>query len=332
MTQALRVAVLDDYEGAMARHPALQALTGQADITFFDAPLGAAAPGKLNGFDAVCLIRERMPMPAALIEALPNLRYIAFTGARNPSCDSEAAAARGIPVSTTPGGPSKASTAEQTWALLLAAAKQLAPAEYGMRQGKWREAPNGFAYPMAALLESEQLGVIGLGAIGERVARVGLAFGMDVVAWSQNLTDERAAEVGVRSVDKQALLAGSRFVSLHLVLSDRSRGIIGADDLAQMRRDSVLVNTSRAGLIDTPALIRGLKAGQPAHAALDVHTSEPTAADDPDRELLALNNVTLSPHLGYVAEPIMDAFGRGLADVINGWLAGKPVNVMNRVG
>jgi D-3-phosphoglycerate dehydrogenase len=263
-------------------------------------------------------------MPAELIAKLPALRFLAFTGARNPSCDSAAAASRGIPVSTTPGGPSKASTAEQTWALLLAAAKQVTPAETGMRRGFWRHDADQNRYPMPSLLEGQRLGVVGLGAIGERVARVGQAFGMDVVAWSQNLTNERAAEVGVQRVDKDELIRTSRFVSLHLVLSDRTRGVIGRDELGAMRTDAVLVNTSRAGLIDTPALIEGLKAGRPAHAALDVHTSEPVAPDDPAQELLSMRNVTLSPHLGYVAEPVLDAFAQG-------WVDGQPVDVMNDV-
>lgn len=331
MGTKLKIAILDDYEGAMAAHPALRAVVEQVDLTVFDAPLGPDAAGILQPFDGVCLIRERMPMPAELINELPSLRYLAFTGARNPSCDSDAAADRGIPVSTTPGGPGKASTAEQTWALLLAAAKQLAPAENGMRNGYWRQDPDQHRYPIPSLLEGQRLGVVGLGAIGERVARVGQAFGMDVVAWSQNLTDARAAEAGVKRVSKDELLTTSRFVSLHLVLSDRSRGIIGRDQLAQMRTDSVLINTSRAGLIDTPALIDGLKAGCPAHAALDVHTSEPVAPDDPARELLTLRNVTLSPHLGYVAEPVLDAFADGLARVIQGWVRGEPVDVMNDV-
>ncbi|MGB7301750.1 MAG: D-2-hydroxyacid dehydrogenase family protein [Burkholderiaceae bacterium] len=325
----LKVAILDDYEGAMAAHPAVKAAADKVDLTTFDAPLGADAAFVLADFDGICLIRERMAFPASLLEQLPRLRFLAFTGARNPSCDVKAATARAIPVSNTPGGPSKASTAEQTWALLLAASKQLVPADTGMRAGHWRRDANNQPYPLPSMVEGERLGMVGLGSIGERVARVGLAFGMDVVAWSQNLTDERAAEVGVKRVDKAELFSTSRFISMHLVLSDRSRGIVGADEMKLMRPDSVIVNTSRAGLFDNKALIAGLKAGRPAYAAMDVHTSEPTAADDPFRELITLPNVTMSPHLAYVTERILDAFGTGLGEVISGWAAGKPVNVMN---
>lgn len=327
----LRVAILDDYEGGMAAHPAVLKAGKSVDLTIFDQPLGDRAAETLQQFDGICLIRERMAFPAALIEKLPVLRFIAFTGVRNPSCDVVAATARGIAVSNTPGGPGKASTAEQTWALMLAAAKQLVHAETGMRKGRWRRSADNFAYPLPAMVEGERLGLLGLGEIGERVAKVALAFGMEVVAWSQNLTQERARSVGARRVDKAELFSSSRFVSLHLVLSDRTRGIVGTEEFKVMRPDSIIVNTSRAGLIDTKALIRGLKAGRPAHAALDVHTSEPTANSDPARELLDLTNVTLSPHLGYVTERVFDAFGIGLGEVIQGWVADKPVNRINEV-
>lgn len=315
----------------MAAHPALVSLRDSVDLTFYDQPLGDKAATELQDFDGLCLIRERMALPAELIDQLKKLRFIAFTGARNPSLDQAAAKARGIPVSNTPGGPAKASTAEQTWALLLGAVKQLANAQSGMQSGNWRADRENRRYPLPSMLEGEQLGLLGLGEIGSRVARVAQAFGMDVVAWSQNLTDERANECGVKRVSKQALFESSRFISLHLVLSDRTRGVVGTDEFAAMRSDSVLVNTSRAGLIDTDALIQGMQAGKPAQVGLDVFPSEPLSPADPMHQLLTMPNVTLSPHLGYVSERIFDAFGSGLAEVVASWRDGSPARVINDV-
>ncbi|MEZ5660962.1 MAG: D-2-hydroxyacid dehydrogenase family protein [Burkholderiaceae bacterium] len=327
--ERLRVAILDDFEGWLDVHPAIAALRARAEITVFREPLGDGIAQSLAGFHAVCLVRERTAFPAALIESLPALRYLAFTGARNPSCDQQAAAARAIAVSNTAGGPSKRSTAELAWALAMAADKQLVAADAGMRAGRWRADAQGRAYPLPGILEGRTLGLLGLGEIGSIMAGFGRAFGMRVIAWSPNLTDERAARGGAERVARQELFEQSDVLSLHMVLADSTRGIVGARDLAAMKPGSILVNTSRAGLIDMAALPLALQAGRPGHAALDVFEHEPVVADDP---LLGLARLTLAPHLGYVNDRVFEIFATGLAEVITGWIEGRPVRVVNGVG
>lgn len=323
-----RIAICDDYERAALAAADWSAIRERADVTVFEEPFGDAARaiGALRDFDAVCLMRERTPFPADVIDALPRLKFIVFTGERNLAVDHEAAARRGIPVSFTPGGPSKASTAELTWALILAASKRIVRADTGARCGHWRADAEGRGYALPANLAGERLGLLGLGQIGARVARVGQAFGMDVVAWSQNLDDARAAEVGVRRVTKEALLETSAVVSLHLVLSARTRRIVGAAELARMRPDAVIVNTSRSGLMDERSLIDALAAGRPGWAALDVFDAEPVP---PGHPLLAVPNVTISPHLGYVNAQVFAAFHRGIVEALAAWLDGAPIRVVN---
>lgn len=337
-TNILRVAILDDYERVMATHPSIRAvMDGGApnsrpiDLTVFDQPLGGPVSmvHELAGFDAVCLIRERTPFPASLIAALPRLRYLAFTGARNPSCDHEAAAQRGIPVSNTPGGPSKAATAELAFALIMACAKRLVAADAGLRAGHWRGDDATGRWPLPAILEGRTLGLLGLGDIGQRVAGYGRAFGMNTIAWSPNLTDERAAAHSVTRVDKASLFANSDVLSIHLVLADSTRAIIGSAELASMKPDAMLVNTSRAGLIDSPALVQSLARAPQRQVALDVFNREPLDSQDPLAFLLGSPNAVLSPHLGYVNEPVLDAFARGLAQILEGWAAGQAVKVIN---
>jgi phosphoglycerate dehydrogenase-like enzyme len=323
-----RIAVCDDYERAALAGADWSAIRERADVVVFEQPFGSAERtiDALRDFDAVCLMRERTPFPATVIDALPGLKFIVFTGERNAAVDHEAAARRGIPVSCTPGGPSKASTAELTWALLLAAMKRVVPADGGTRAGHWRLDSQGRRYALPANLEGQRLGLLGLGQIGARVARVGRAFGMDVVAWSQNLDDARAAEVGVRRVPKQELFETSAAVSLHLVLSARTRGIVGAADLARMRPDAVIVNTSRSGLMDERALAAALAAGRPGWAALDVFDTEPIPIGHP---LLALPTVTISPHLGYVNAQVFSAFHHGIVEALAAWLDGAPIRLVN---
>lgn len=325
---SLRIAICDDYEGIGLGGADWSDVRARAEVVVFDRPLGGieAAAAALRDFDAICLMRERMAFPAELLERLPRLRFIVFTGQRNAAVDAASGGRRGVVVSNTPGGPVKASTAEQAWALILAGAKRLAAADAGLRTGYWRADARGAPYPLPFCLEGERLGVVGLGAIGERVARAGQAFGMEVLAWSTNLTPARAAEVGARLVSREELFRSSRVVSLHLVLSERTRGIVGAADLALMAPNSLLVNTSRDGLIAPGALVAALRAGRPGHAALDVFHAEPLPAED---ALLALPNVTFSPHLGYVAEPVFRAFHEGMREAVSAWLDGAPIRVVN---
>ncbi len=324
----IRIAICDDYEAAALADADWSAVRERAEVVVFEKPFASldAAAQRLRDFDAICLMRERQACPAALLERLPRLRFIVFTGQRNAAVDHVAAGRQGVVVSNTPGGPVKACTAEQTWALILAGAKRLAAADAGVRAGHWRGDAQGARYPLPFCLEGARLGVIGLGAIGERVARIGQAFGMEVLAWSSNLSDERAAEVGVRRVSREELFATCRVVTLHLVLSQRTRGIVSAADLALMSPDSLLVNTSRAGLIEDGALVAALQSARPGHGALDVFATEPLPADDP---LLALPNVTLSPHLGYATEPVFRAHHGGMVEALAAWLAGAPIRVVN---
>jgi len=293
------------------------------EITVFHEPFSSVddAARKLAPFDILGLLRERTAFPRALIDKLPNLKFMVLTGARASSLDDKAASDRGIPISNTPGGGSNASTAELCWALLMSCARDLAKGERLMRTGGWHD-----GIKQMVVLEGKRLGVLGLGRLGSRVAGYAKAFGMDVVAWSQNLTEEKAAKGGARLVSKDELLRTSDFVTIHLVLSDRTRGLLGAADLAKMKKTAILINTSRGPIVDEAALIAALQAGTIAHAGLDVYDKEPLPKGHP---LTRLDNVTLVPHLGYVVEDSYRHFYAGTIEDIEAWLDGKPINVIN---
>jgi D-3-phosphoglycerate dehydrogenase len=269
----------------------------------------------------LCLLRERTAFPRKLIEQLPNLKFVALTGIRAGSLDSAALAERKIPVSNTRSGNSTYLTSELAWGLIINAARDMAKGERNMRSGKWHE---GLAPGMG--LQGKRLGVIGLGKIGARVAAIGKAFMMDVVAWSQNLTPEKAKEGGATYLSKEDLLITSDVISLPLVLSDRTRGLIGAKELAMMKPSAILVNVSRGPLIDEKAMLEALQNGRLGHAALDVYDREPLPADHPLRKL---DNVTLSPHLGYVNDENLKMFYGDALENIEAFLAGKPIRVIN---
>jgi phosphoglycerate dehydrogenase-like enzyme len=271
---------------------------------------------RLSGFEVVVAMRERTPFTRALLERLPKLRLLVTTGMRNASIDMAAVADRGIVVSGTgAGGPS---TAELTWGLLLAVTRGITVEDAAVRAGEWQ-------LGVGTGLEGKTLGVLGLGRLGSRVAGYGKAFGMEVVAWSQNLTDERAAEVGATRVEKDELFAGSDAVTIHLVLGDRTRGLVGRRELSLMRPTAYLVNTSRGPIVDEAALIEALERGTIAGAALDVFDEEPLPADHPLRRLA---NTVVTPHIGYVStEAYRMMFGDALEDV-RAFLAGSPVRVL----
>ncbi|MFO1082816.1 MAG: D-2-hydroxyacid dehydrogenase family protein [Reyranellaceae bacterium] len=324
MPQTCKLALLDDYQKVALRMADWDRLRRRGvEITVFHEPFASVedAAQKLAPFDMLGLLRERTAFPRALIEKLPNLKFMVLTGARASSLDDKAATERGIPISTTPGGGSNASTAELTWALLMSCARDLAQGERLMRRGGWHD-----GIRQMVVLEGKRLGVLGLGRLGSRVAGYARAFGMDVVAWSQNLTEEKAAKGGARLVSKDELLATSDFVTIHLVLSARTRGLLGAAELAKMKKSAILVNTSRGPIVDEAALIEALKAGTIAHAGLDVYDKEPLPKGHP---LTALDNVTLVPHLGYVVEESYRHFYAGTIEDIEAWLDGKPINVLN---
>ena len=324
MSQTLKLALLDDYQKVALRMADWDRLRKRGiEITVFNEPFASIddAVQRLAPFQILGLLRERTAFPRALIEKLPNLKFMVLTGARAASLDDKAATDRGIPISTTPGGGSNAPTAELGWALLMMCARDLAKAERLARQGKWHD-----GIEQMVVLEGKRLGILGLGKLGSRAARYGKAFGMDIVAWSQNLTPEKAEEGGARYVSKDELLATSDFVSIHLALSDRTRGLIGAADLAKMKKTAILVNTSRGPIVDEAALIAALKNRTIMHAGLDVYDKEPMSADHP---FAKLDNVTLIPHLGYVVEESYRHFYEGTIKDIEAWLDGRPINLLN---
>ena len=313
-----RIAILDDYQDVARRMADWSSLPSGVEVVVFRDHLAAeaAVAARLADFDVVVAMRERTPFPRTLLERLPRLRLLVTTGMRNASIDLRAAADRGVLVCGTGGLPYP--TAELAWALILSLVRHVPREDRATRLGGWQET-------LGTGLNGKMLGVLGLGTLGSRVARIGRAFEMDVVAWSQNLTTERAAAVGARLVDRDKLLGRADVVTIHLVLSERTRGLIGARELALMRKTAYLVNTSRGPIVEEPALIRALEVGAIAGAGLDVYDEEPLPRDHPFRRL---PNTVITPHLGYVTEETYRIFyGEALEDV-RAYLAGAPVRAL----
>jgi phosphoglycerate dehydrogenase-like enzyme len=317
----MKLAVLDDYQRVALAYADWKSLKG-VEVRVFDQAFVSPeeTADKLKPFDILCLMRERTPFPRALIDQLPKLKFVSLTGARSPSLDTQALKERAIPVSNTRSAGGGLSTVELTWGLIIAAARGLAKGERNMRGGRWHDglAP-GFS------LAGRKLGVLGLGNIGARVAAIGKAFGMQCSAWSQNLTREKADAAGVQLASREELFAKSDVVTIHLVLSDRTRGLVSSSDLNRMKPGAVLVNTSRGPIVVEQDLIRVLKTGK-LHAALDVYEHEPLPAG---HALRTMENVTLSPHLGYVHEDNYRIFYADSVENVAAWLAGKPIRVIN---
>jgi phosphoglycerate dehydrogenase-like enzyme len=314
----LKVAVLDDYQQVALEVADWSPLDGRVEVdTFADHVVDPAAlVDRLAAYDVVVAMRERTPLPREVITALPRLRLIVSTGRRNPVIDVEAARERGIPVCGT--GSLSTAPAELTWALILGLARDLVTEATQVRDGGWQTA-------LGRDLAGSTLGILGLGRIGAQVAAVGAAFGMRVQAWSQNLTDERAAEVGVERVELDALLTGADVVTLHLVLSDRTRGLIGARELGLMKPDALLINTSRAGLVDSPALVEALHAGRLGGLGVDVFDEEPLPADHP---LRSTPRTLATPHVGYVTRNVYRNFFTGVVEDIAAYLEGEPIRTL----
>lgn len=315
------IAILDDYQKVALASADWGPLAAKATIRVFHDPWTDedAIAAALQPFQIVVLMRERTPFPASLIKRLPNLRMIALTGTRTNTLDVAACTARGILISHTAGNPSTAA-AELAFALILACARALSHAFGNMAAGRWED-----GIPMGVPLAGKRLGVLGLGHLGKEVARMGLAFRMEVVAWSQNLTAEAAAAQGCRLVGKDELFASADVVSLHLALSERTRGVVGRDELAAMKRGAIFVNTARAGLVDQPALMEALRARRIV-AGLDVYDTEPLPSDHP---LRSLPNAILTPHLGYVVNDVFEHYYRDIIEDIDAYLLGKPIRVLN---
>lgn len=317
----MKIAVLDDYAGVALT---LADWSGLGEVTVFRDTIADpdALAARLAPFDVICLMRERTPMPGALIARLPNLKLLVTSGPRNASIDTAAAVARGVTVCGTTSR--KTTTSELAMLLILALNRRLMPEAASLRAGHWQ---NGLGRDLAGL----RLGLVGLGSIGAQMAALGRAFGMEVSAWSQNLTAERCAELGVEKAPGLTdLMAVSDVVSVHLVLSARSRHLIGAEAFAAMKPGAVFVNTSRAGIVDTAALIAGLRAGRPAMAGLDVFDTEPLPSGDPlnDAALQDEGRLLLAPHLGYTTRATFELFYRETVEAIRAWQTGNPVRVI----
>ncbi|HTZ76713.1 MAG TPA: D-2-hydroxyacid dehydrogenase family protein [Stellaceae bacterium] len=315
-----RVAILDDYQKVALSMTDWKILEPEVEVQAFadnliDVPKLAE---RLHTFDAVVAMRERTPMPRALLERLPNLRLIVTAGMRNAAIDIEAATSRGVLVTGT--DMLAHPTAELTWGLIIGIMRHIPFEAAAMRRGAWQTT-------LGRGLQRKTLGIIGLGRLGAQVATVGKAFGMKVIAWSQNLTAERAEAAGATLVSKEQLFAEADVATIHLVLSDRTRGLVGAADLARMKPSAYLVNTSRGPIVDGAALLECLRARRIAGAALDVFDQEPLPADHPLRQL---DNVVLTPHLGYVLEENYRIVYRQAAENIRGFLDGKPTRMIGK--
>jgi phosphoglycerate dehydrogenase-like enzyme len=317
------VAVLDDYQTVALEMADWKSLEPEGEVQAFadnlvDLPRLAE---RLHTFDAVVLMRERTPFPRALFDRLPNLRLIVTAGMRNASIDVAAATEKGVLVTGTE--MLAYPTAELAWGLIIGVVRHIPFEAEQMRKGAWQTT-------LGHGLHGKTLGILGLGKLGAQVAAIGKAFGMSVIAWSQNLTAERANAGGAKLVAKEVLFAEADVITIHLVLSDRTRGLVGAAELGRMKPTAYLVNTSRGPIVDSQALLETLRARRVAGAALDVYDQEPLSADHPLRKL---DNVVLTPHLGYVLEENYRLLYPQAVENIRAFMSGKPVpRGINKIG
>ena len=312
----MRIVVLDDFQEVAATFADWSGL--DAEVEFISRPIvdDDDLVKVLHGAEVVVAMRERTAFPAGRLQRLPDLRLLVTTGRVNASIDVQAARSQGIVVCGTESTTS--ATPELTWGLILSVLRSIPAEDAAVRGGGWQSTVGGD-------LDGHRLGVVGLGRLGTKVARVGAAFGMEVVAWSQNLDAERADGLGVRAVSKDELFSTADVVSIHYKLSERSRGLVGAAELEAMKPGSILVNTSRAGLVDTDALITVLEAGGIRGAGLDVHDEEPLPVD---HRLRSTPRTVLTPHLGYVTEDTYRIFFTQAVEDIAAWISGEPIRVI----
>jgi len=318
-----RVAVLDDWQGVARGAADWTPLQARAEVVFFEHAFADAddAAAKLADFEIVLSMRERTPLPGSLIDRLKKLRMLGMTGARNLSLDTAACTARGVVVCNTQGGGmADSATAELALGLLISAARGLAAGDAVIRAGGFQ-----MGVPVGIGLAGKTLGMLGLGRLGGYMAAYAKALRMNVIAWSENLTAEKAAAAGAVLVSKDELMARSDAISIHLVLSERTRGLVGAAEIARMKPGAILVNTSRGPIVDEAALLAAVHAGKIV-AALDVFDREPLPADHP---LRSAPNTVLSPHLGYCVRETWDSFYPQMVENAVGFLDGKPVRVVN---
>ncbi|HWF30058.1 MAG TPA: D-2-hydroxyacid dehydrogenase family protein [Mycobacterium sp.] len=320
-----QVAILDDYASEALELADWSPVQNRSDVSVFDRHLSEAeAAEALLPFDVVCTLRERMALPRTLIERLPNLKLITIVGRSLPNLDIAAATEQGILVAHSDFAHPRFrsvrdATPELAWGLMIATVRNLAEEHRQMREGAWQTTTG-------LTLSGKTLGLLGLGRIGKRVAEYAKVFGMEVIAWSQNLTDDAAVAVGARRVGKTTLFEQSDVVSIHLVLSERTRGLVATPELALMKPHAYLINTSRGPIVDEEALIDALRTGRIAGAGLDVYDVEPLPRDHP---LRFLPNVTLSPHLGYVTREMLGVFYADTVEAVVAWLNGTPIRIAN---
>jgi phosphoglycerate dehydrogenase-like enzyme len=315
-----KVAVLDDYHGVALEMADWSVLAPQCRVEVFRDHLSDldALAHRLRDFEIVTCMRERTPFGRDLLERLPNLRLLVTTGMRNAAIDVKAATDLGVVVCGTSGGP-ESPPAELTWGLILALVRHIAPEDAATRDGGW-------GTTVGMCLENRVLGVLGLGKLGARVARVGVAFEMSVIAWSQNLTAEQAARCGATLVTKDELFARSDVLTIHLQLSARTRGLVGARELSLMKPTAYLINTARGPIVDEAALVKALQARTIAGAGLDVFDEEPLPADHPFKKL---DNTLLTPHAGYVTEAQYRVRYRDTVEDVAAYLRGTPLRVLD---
>ncbi|HEY0208606.1 D-2-hydroxyacid dehydrogenase family protein [Acerihabitans sp.] len=314
----LRIAVIDDWQSVAGRLVDWSALAPVGEVIFLhEFPADTAVLiERLRSYDVICAMRERTRFDRALLMQLPQLKLLVTSGMKNAAIDIAAAGELGISVAGTGGDPYAAP--ELTWALVMALTRNLLAEGNALKSGGWQQG-------LGVSLHGRTLGILGLGKIGRKVARYAQAFGMETIAWSENLTAERAAESGVIYVDKQTLFAQSDVLSVHLVLSERSRGIVDAASLARMKPGAYVVNTARGPIIDEAALIDALRKKRIAGAALDVFDQEPLPAGHPFR---TLDNVLATPHIGYVTRESYSLFFSHMIEDILAWHAGRPIRLL----
>ncbi|GAC1326361.1 MAG: D-2-hydroxyacid dehydrogenase family protein [Mycobacteriales bacterium] len=316
----MRIAVLDDYQDAARSATDWEPLQRRAEVTFFREPIATPEDirSKLRDFEILCLMRERLPFPRATFALLPELQCLVTTGTANRAIDLQAAVEHAVVVCGTTNSSGGLATAELTWGLLLALARRIPQEDRAVRAGQWQTS-------VGTGLHGRTLGVVGLGRVGTAVAGYGVAFGMEILAWSRSLTDERARESGAHRVELDELLARSDVVSLHTVLAAETTGLIGPAELDRMQTSALLVNTSRGPVVDEAALVAALRTGGIAGAAIDVFDREPLPAVHP---FLDLDNVVLSPHLGYVTTEVYAEFYRETVRTVLAYLDGSPIRVL----
>ncbi|OBZ97159.1 2-hydroxyacid dehydrogenase [Pararhizobium polonicum] len=318
----MNVAILDDYLGISQEVANWENVKSRANIVVFKRPLSLLdeAVRELAEFDIVCTLRERMPISSDLISRLPRLKYIVVTGKRYDTVDVAAAAARGILVSNTPvTGKGAGGVAELVWGLILSVSRNIAAEDHVMRNGGWQTRAG-------TTVGGKVLGILGLGGLGKRVAEIGHVFGMKVQAWSQNMTPDQAESAGAKLVSKEELFATSDVVTVHLALSERTRGIVGSTELRTMKKSAYLINTARGAIVDEIALIDALRSHAIAGAGLDVFEHEPLPTDHPFR---SLSNVVITPHIGYFTRDMLGTYYGDAVGLIEAFLNGRPHRIVN---